>query len=293
MPAENTDNQQQQNNSMLDVEALKKEAQPQNDQPLPAQKQEQQQQDNKPAQQPGQKENRPEWLGKGADKFWDAEKGAVKAEEIFKSFTELEKKFHRGDHKSPEKAEDYKIGTLKDDQKKMLFGDNAADPVKDEAFKKAADWAQKNKIPQGAFDEMLEMYADLVAPQVEKMQIDVAAEKGKLGKNADTVIKNQFDFLGSMYRSGRLNDAQLQEAQILMETAAGVQLLQNIREFYGEQSIPTNPTGTESGMPTRDELSSMLNDPKYESDPTFKKKVDGLYDQMYGTAPAISSQRRI
>ena len=128
----------------------------------------------------------------------------------------------------------------------------------------------------------------MVEPGLAKMTVDIAAEKAVLGKNADAVIKNQMDFLGHLYRSGHINDKQLAEAQIIGETAAGIQLLQKIREYYGEQPIPTNST-PDAGMPSKEELSAMLNDPKYDTDPDHKAKVDGLYAKRYGTQPAMSS----
>jgi len=286
--ADNKDGEQKPG-SMLDTDALKKSATPPTDgQQPPATDPNKKPDDQKPVEQPGQKQARPDWLKD--DKFWDAEKGEPRYEAMHKSFKELEQKFHKGDHKAPEKAEDYKIN-LADAKKVTLFGNKDADASKDPAVQELTKWAVENKIPQGALDQLLDKYADLVEPEVKKLQIDVVAEKAKLGKNADAVIKNQFDFLGSMYKAGRINDAMLDEARILMETAPGVQFLQALREHYGEQPIPTNPTNTEGGMPTSTELSAMLNDPKYDTDPDYKKKVDGLYDRMYGTQPAISSKR--
>lgn len=240
---------------------------------------------NKPADQPGQKETRPDWLK--ADKFWDAEKGSIKTEELHKSFVELEKKFHNGDHKAPAKAEDYKLN-ISDEQKTVLFGSKDADVAADPYIKGATEWAAKHKISQDALNEFIGMYAELVGPETQKMQIDIEAEKSALGKNADAIIKNQMDFFGQLYKSGVINDKHLAELRILGETAAGIQAIQKIREFYGEQPMPMQNTAGE-GMPTKQELSAMLNDPKYDTDADYKAKVDGLYTKMYGNAPAMSS----
>ena len=240
---------------------------------------------NKTADQPGQKQVRPDWLKE--DKFWDAEKGEIKAEDMLKSYKELEAKFHKGDHKAPAKAEDYKLA-LTDEQKTVLFGDAKADPAADPYIKGFTAWGVKNGVSQDGLNELLGMYHDLVAPEVAKVQVDIEVEKKALGANADAIIKNQFDFLGQLYKAGHINDAMLNESQILMETSAGVKLLQAIRSYYGEAPIPTNITA-QDGMPTKEELSAMLNDPKYDTDPDHKAKVDALYAKRYGNAPAMSS----
>jgi hypothetical protein len=273
--------------SMLDVDAIKalKTQDPAPETKTAEQLAAEEAEKNKTADLPGQKQVRPDWLKE--DKFWDAEKGEVKAEDILKSYKELEAKFHKGDHKAPAKAEDYKLN-LSDEQKTVLFGDAKADPAADPYIKGFTAWGVKNGVSQDGLNELLGMYHDLVAPEVSKAKIDIEVEKKALGPNADAVIKNQFDFLGQLYKAGHINDAMLNESQILMETSAGVKLLQAIRSYYGEAPIPTNITA-QDGMPTKEELSAMLNDPKYDTDPDHKAKVDALYAKRYGNAPAMSS----
>lgn len=288
----NGDGNQQQQSSMINADDIKKQSQDPN---AGNQQQQQQQQDdpNKQQQQqqdPGQKADRPAWLKD--DKFWDAEKGQVRSEELHKSFSELEKKFHNGDHKAPAKAEDYKLN-FNDEQKTILFGKTDVDAkaiADDPGIKALTGWGAKHKVSQEAINELLGEYAGFVGPELEKVTIDIAAEKKILGNNADGIIKNQMDFFGHLYRSGHINDKHLAELQILGETAAGIQAIQKIREYYGEQPIPTTATAGD-GMPTKAELSAMLNDPKYDTDPDHKAKVDALYAKMYGTQPAMSSSQ--
>lgn len=275
------------NQSMLDTDAIKK---LKDGDPAPQKTAEElaaeEAAKNKPADQPGQKMTRPDWLKD--DKFWDAEKGEIKTELLNKNLAELQAKFSKGDHKAPTKPEDYKLN-LTDDQKQVLFGDKGADASKDPYIQGLAAWGVKNGVSQDGLSELVSIYHDLIEPESQKMVIDIEAEKGQLGKNADAIIKNQFDFLGSMYKAGHINDAMLGEAQILMETAAGVKFLQAIRAYYGEQPMPTNLTPSD-GMPTKEELSAMLNDPKYETDTDYRAKVDAHYAKRYGNQPAMSSR---
>lgn len=235
--------------------------------------------------QPGQKIDRPEWLKE--DKFWDAEKGQIKAEELNKSYAELQAKFSKGDHKAPAKPEDYKIN-LTDEQKVTLFGDAKADAAADPAVKELTVWAQSEGVSQAALDKLLTKYAEIVEPEMSKMQIDIAAEKQQLGKNADAIIANTMDFFQQLYKAGHINDAMLAEAQILGETAAGIKFIQAVRSYYGEAPIPTNITAND-GAQTKQELAAMVNDPKYDTDADYKAKVDAAYAKAYGNAPAMSS----
>lgn len=281
--------------SMFDTDAIKKEGGQGNDggqqdpnasaQDDPNKKPD----DQKPADKPGQEMARPDWLKD--DKFWDDEKGQIRSEEMHKSFKELEKKFHAGDHKAPEKPEDYKLA-MNDEQKKVLFGksDVEAEAIaNDPGIKALTTWGAKHKVSQDAINELLGEYVGFVQPELEKVQIDIEAEKAALGKNADAVIKNQMDFFGHLYRSGHINDKHLEELRILGETAAGIQAIQKIREYYGEQPIPTNLNTSGEGLPSKEELSSMLNDPKYGEDKEYTAKVDAAYAKRYGNAPAMSS----
>lgn len=237
---------------------------------------------------PGQKAERPAWMTK--DKFWDAEKGEVRNEDIFKSYTELEKMVGAGAHKVPDKPEGYKV-TLNDEQKSALFGKPDANPMEDPMYKGFTELAHKHKISQAAVSDILQLYAGNVQNIQENsgMVIDVAAEKAKLGKNADAVIDAQMNFLGALYKSGEISQTELREAQILFETAAGINLFQKIRAHYGEQSIPTDVNAEKGDIPSGDELAKMLLDPKYETDKDFRKTVDDYYKRRYGTQPAMSS----
>lgn len=235
--------------------------------------------------QPGDKAVRPDYI---PEKFWDAEKGAPRTEDIMKGYKELETKFRAGDHKAPEKPEGYKV-ELDDKSKGVLFGKNSEDPNKDPLYQKFTGWGVKNKISQAAMSEILGMYAEASVEETGKFQIDVGKERSALGKNADAIIQNQHSFFEQMFKAGEIGEAELKEASILFETAAGVKLVQAIRARYGEQSIPTNVAPVGDDVPSSEELGKMVVDPKYGVDKSFTAKVDGWYAKRYGNAPAMSS----
>lgn len=237
---------------------------------------------------PGREAERPEWLTE--DKFWDEEKGQIKAELLFKNHNELLGKFSRGEHKAPDKPEGYKL-EISEENMKTLFNDPKADPFADPGIKSLAEWGVKNKISNAAMNELLDKYAEFVEPEIQKQTIDVEAEKKKLGKNADAVIETEINFVEQLFKTGRINEGHLGELKILFETAEGIQAFRALREYYGEAPIPTNPVPQE-GMKSESELRAMRNDPRYGEDKEYTKQVDQAYSERYGDKPAISSARR-
>jgi hypothetical protein len=54
-----------------------------------------------------------------------------------------------------------------------------------------------------------------------------------------------------------------------------------VREFYGDmRRIPTD-IATTADRPSRDELQSMISDPRYKTDPAFRRKVEKGFEEMY------------
>ena len=47
------------------------------------------------------------------------------------------------------------------------------------------------------------------------------------------------------------------------------------------QKIPVN-VSSDSGRPSREELNQMIADPRYQSDPSFRSKVEKAFNEMYG-----------
>ena len=60
----------------------------------------------------------------------------------------------------------------------------------------------------------------------------------------------------------------LMSLRSLLSTANGINALNKIRKYYGEQTIPTSPVDVD-GMPSNDELYELVADPKYKTDPDF------------------------
>jgi len=63
-------------------------------------------------------------------------------------------------------------------------------------------------------------------------------------------------------------------------TARGLSALMKVREaFEGRIPIESSPI---EGAPTDAELQSMVGDPKYQTDPAYRQKVERLFNARYG-----------
>lgn len=237
--------------------------------------------DDKPAE-------RPEFM---KEKFWDAEKGQPHLEAMAKAYDDLEKKLGQGAGKPPKSPEDYKIN-LENDAIKALFPDG--DPSKDPVMQNLAKKLHEKGVSQEVYESVMNVALEAVAENFEENkvpEIDPKAEREKLGKNADAIIKNQTQFLEQMFKQGHVNEQQMGEILILTETAEGLQALQAIRNYYGDQQkIPTNLTPG-GGVKSADELRSMQANPKYGQDPEYTSMVDKEYEKKYGTGTSGESAR--
>jgi hypothetical protein len=239
---------------------------------------------------PGEKKPaaRPDYI---AEKFWDAEKGEPRLESMSKAYSDLEKKLGQGAGKPPKSPEDYQIN-LENEAIKALFPDG--DPLKDPVMKNLTKKLHEKGVSQEVYESVMNVALEAVAENFEENkvpEIDPQAEREKLGKNADAIIKNQTQFLEQMFKQGHVNEEQMREILILTETAEGLQALQAIRNYYGDQQkIPTNlnPGG---GVKSKDELMKMQADPKYGSDPEYTATVDKEYEKKYGTGTSGESAR--
>ena len=201
------------------------------------------------------------------EKFWNKDDQAPDLEGISKSYVELEKKFRAGGHKPPENGE-YDIGGL------GLKGD---DPV----VKSYVGWAQKYGISQQAFEDLAREVTGISANNIAETRQSMADELEKLGPNAKAIINNMAGWGRGMVQKGIWSQDEFQEFTRWGDTAAGIKTLQKLRETY-EGRVPTDTLKPDSsGSMSKDELSAMVANPEYKTNPSYRAKVEKLFEKMY------------
>lgn len=202
------------------------------------------------------------------EKFWNKDEQAPDLEGISKSYVELEKKFRAGGHKPPENGE-YDIGSL---------GLQAEDPV----VKSYVGWAQKYGISQQAFEDLAKEITGISANNLQETKQSMAQELEALGPNAKAIINNMAQWGRGMVDKGIWSKDEFQEFTRWGDTAKGIKALQKLRETY-EGRVPTETLKTDSeGSMSKEELDAMVANPEYKTNPSYRLKVERLFEKMYG-----------
>ena len=218
-----------------------------------------------PGQTPGSPVERPDWL---PENFWNQDKGEANYEAMAKSWGDMRKLVSAGKHKAPE-------GGKYDTSAMAWVGDVEQDPL----AKNYVGWAQKWGIPQAAFDELATQVNELASANQEPA-IDAQAELKSLGPNGNAIVNGMVGWARGLVQKGIWGADDFEEFKVMGGTASGMRALMKMREAY-EGRIPVESAPVE-GAPSKDELYSMVGDPRYKTDPAFRQKVEKMFQQYAG-----------
>tara|TARA_R100001129_G_scaffold122791_1_gene85560 strand:- start:217 stop:1008 length:792 start_codon:yes stop_codon:yes gene_type:complete len=204
------------------------------------------------------------------EEYWDEENG-TKLEALMDAFTkqeksyqELRKKMSRGDHKPPEKYTWENLGEVDPDD--ALLGTYT-------------EWAKENGITQDAFDKLGQAFTEYQNNFVKDAEMDLEKERQLLGKNANEIINSNVEWGRGLVAKGVFTEADYDQLEILGGSAKGQRVIQKIRGITGEKEIPI--ASIEGEAPDQEELMMMVQDARYQNDPTYRKKVEKMYQEAY------------
>jgi len=207
---------------------------------------------------------RPDWW---PENFWKKDDNEPDLEAIAKSWTDMRKIVSQGKHKAPA---DGKYDTA-------IFGDN---PDNNPLAAPVLEWAKDHGISQAAFDALVTRVNDVASElQPASSQIDPAAEMKALGPNAQAMVNGMVNWARGMVNKGVWGAEDFEEFKVMGGTAKGLKALMKVREAY-EGRIPVESQPIDGAM-SDDELQQMVGDPKYLTDPGYRKKVERLFAQRY------------
>jgi len=212
---------------------------------------------------------RPEFI---PEKFW--KDGKTDTESLAKGYAELEGKMRGGKHKAPEDGK--YDGKFLDDK---IPGD---DPMLMEFNKMALE----KGISQGDYEDLIGLVLQNGANVEQQTTFNKDAEMKILGPNAEKIIDEQVDWARSLVKAKYWGEDDFEEFKVFAGTAGGVKALMQMRRYYGDTTtIPTDINPTEEALPSKDECYQMVNDPKYQSDPAYRAKVEKTFAKVFGTEP--------
>jgi hypothetical protein len=250
---------------------------------------------------PGGTIERPDYI---PAKFWDGEAKAPKIEELGKSYSDLERLIGtrvsdlgiEARRKLAEALPDSIKGTWADEFKASLVQDEEfLKPLREQweaglpkppeqyqapetidtehpAFGKAAEWAKARGLPQDAFEEMLGMAAELMAPYEGEVTYEAIKEKIPDVEARAPLVANRVRTLLGPQADALLRSCTTADAFLALEKLT-----------RGEQPIP-QPGGGIAAEPalTEEKLKHMVKDERYlKRDPEFVRQVTEGFKKLY------------
>ena len=226
---------------------------------------------------------RPEYI---PEKFWNIDKGEVNMEEFGKSYTNLEK--YVGGKKEelrdqivdelqqeaiaerPEKVEGYELPKLPEGVTEEIVN---ANPM--------TDWwknfCYENAYDQETFEEGVNKYVDMYLGN----QIDINAEKEKLGENADARLDAVNNWASTFFTPEQYEAI----SGTLGQSVDGIEALEKMMNA-NRQTISNAQNFTHPERPlTLEDVRSMMKDKRYfdpkERDASYVRKVDDAFASLY------------
>jgi len=197
---------------------------------------------------------RPEWL---PEKFWDAENG-INNEKLAKSYSDLEKKFSRGDHKAPKEYDTKFLGENIPEDDAMLNG-----------YK---DMALRYGFSQDDFEGLAKQFIDQQQSQEVDRQEYIRQQKEKLGNNAVELIRSNHEWATGLLNKGLISNEEMQVLDTMGGSADGTRLIRKLRNMSGAKEIPI--PSMQGERKTREELQAMVADPRWKTDPAYRARVE-------------------
>jgi hypothetical protein len=207
---------------------------------------------------------RPEWW---PENFWKGDEPDL--EGIAKSWGDLRKQIAQGKHKPPA---DGKYDT-------SAFGSVPEDnPIRNHVL----GWAKEYGISQSALDKLVGDVVAMQGEQVAQTRASYESERKALGPNADVRIRGMTDWAVGLVQKGVWSKDDFDEFKVMAGTARGINVMEKLRGAMENYKVPTGSVPVE-GAPSKEELYQMVADPRYSTDPAYRKKVENLFQQTFSS----------
>ncbi len=137
-------------------------------------------------------------------------------------------------------------------------------------------WAKENNLNQEGFTNLLHMY---VQNEFDNQGQDRASELAAIGDNAQSRLQNINDFA-----KANLSEEDYRGVLAATTTAQGVKAIEALIAQTRGYKIPDTSEHVDAGL-SHSDLREKLADPRYASDPDYRKEVDTLYERKFGKEP--------
>lgn len=248
--------------------------------------------DDKPEDKPEDKPVIPERPENVPEKFWDVKEGKLRQDSVLKAFDDTQKELSRlqGDVKPVKDASEYLTEDMVKDGKLIVpEGLDEEILIDDPVLVRIMDSLQAKGIAQELGTEILK---DLVTALGENLDpiLDLDVEITKLGDNGRAVVEANHTWVESLRSTDTITEQQEKMLLSFSADAAGMQVLNILRMETGEKPIPLLLTPLDGGAVSLEKWEAMMEDPKYQSDPAWRKKTHAYGEKVHGTGNASSTE---
>jgi len=209
------------------------------------------------------------------EQFWDEKKSEVNVEELAKSYNNLREKMSQGKHKAP------KDGKYNTDFIKKIDEENYEEITKDDMTQDFLEIAKEENMSQEVVEKLFNFYMKQQGLVEQEIQYKRSDEMSKLGRNADSIIKNMDTWLTSFHTSNTITTEEKEAIANASTNALFISALNKIRRSYGEKTIPS-ATVVEGNKITMDEVREMMKDDRYGKDSDYTQKVEKHVYEIHG-----------
>ena len=146
----------------------------------------------------------------------------------------------------------------------------------DPLYQEFNSWAKENQLNQEAFTNILHMF---VKNEHSNMGQNRESELSALGDNAQSRLQNINDFA-----KANLSEDEYDGILEATTTAAGVKAVEALIAKTRGFKIPNDNDVVDAGM-SHSDIKARMADPRYASDPAFRKETSAMYEKLFGKEP--------
>ena len=195
---------------------------------------------------------------------------------------------------APDKPDGYDYALTEDQQQmaaKVLRPgeDGSEDPV----LANFRQFAHEESMSKDLYGKLVRWYIETTAPLIPD-PVDQKAELGKLGTHAQKIIDATDSFGETMKANGLFDEAMAQEFRLTCSSAAGIKMINAIRDHYGESPIPVQLHRQAAQTDSAADLDAKVGDiakrraageiTEEQADRELAAAMEG-YEEIYGTEP--------
>jgi len=154
----------------------------------------------------------------------------------------------------------------------------------DPALKALREGFKEMGKTQGAVDDALDALRVLSKAGLIPPPFDAQAEVAKLGDGGAERMKDVETFLRALHDRGELDPDEFAELMSVVPTAAGVRGFEKLRKAMSQDNTKVDPPADPPADPRAAKLAearALRMDPKYETDPEFRKRADRAYQAAF------------